>query len=203
MECRHATSLASTRSLRTPVAQIFVSAIRYLWKHLDAASLGAFGLFLMLAWAIFPVPDRKDLTEIVGPLSSYSVEADQSWFARYLARRRHTYVLFRVAGVDGRFWNDTVGPGNVRSVFPRLGVPIRTYRMQHYSFGRINGDGEKTYGLEVDGSEVSSVDVAVGGDAVVAHFVLPVFGILAFAQAIRVWRKKARDERGPPVDRRG
>lgn len=164
---------------------------------MDAASLGAFGLFLIVAWAIFPVPDRKDLREIEGPLSSYSVEADQSWFARYLARRQHTYVLFKVAGIDGRFWNDAVGPGNVRSVFPRLGMQVRFYRISHYRFGRINGDAEKTYGLEVDGSEVSSVDVAVGGDAVVAHYVLPVLGILAFIQAIRAWRKKDRVERAP------
>jgi hypothetical protein len=170
-----------------------VSAIRYLWKHLDAAGLGAFGLFLIFAWAIFPVPDRKDLTAIEGPLSSYSVEADQSWFARNLERHRQVYVFFKVAGVDGRFWNDAVGPDNVRSVFPRLGVPIRLYRISHYPYRRINGDGEKTYGLKVDGSEVSSVDVAIGGDAVVAHRVLPVFGILAFIQAIRMWRKKARD----------
>jgi hypothetical protein len=48
--------------------------------------------------------------------------------------------------------------------------------------------------LEVDGSEVSSVDAALGGDAVVAHYVLPVFGILAFIYAVRLWRKRDRDE---------
>lgn len=179
-----------------------MAVIRFSWKHLVAASLGAFGLFVMFAWAIFPVPDRKGLTEVEGLLSSYSVEADQSWFARYLARRRHTYVLFKVSGIDGRFWNDAVGPNNVRSVFPDLGVPIRFYRISHYSFGRINGDGEKTYGLEVNGEQVRSVDAAIGGDAFIAHYVLPVLGMFFLIQSVGAWRKKDRSERRSSIDQR-
>jgi hypothetical protein len=167
--------------------------VRSLWKHLYSVVVGAFGLFLLLGWAIIPVPSRKDLIEVQGALSSYTVEADQSWFAQHLARRRTVTVLFKIAGSDGRFWNDAVGPGNVRSIFPQSGVAIRIFRDPHNPHSKINGDGEKTYGLMVDGTEIRSVDEALGYDSIFAYFVLPALGLVALGLAVGLWRKVDRE----------
>jgi hypothetical protein len=183
-------------------SHFLVSAIRSLWKHLGAAFFGAFGLFLVFVWVMFPVPGRRNLTEVEGSLSAYSIETDRSWFAHDVARRPHTYVLFKVEGVDGRFWNDAVGPGNVRAVFPHLGVRIRFYRISHYPYLRINGNGEKTYGLDVDGLEVQSVDSAFGYDSFLVVGVAPILGIVVLIFAILAWRKKDRDERSSSVAQR-
>ena len=72
--------------------------------------LGCFGIFLLFAWTIFPVPRRAELIEVTGPLASYSIEQDNSWFSR----RRTSHVLFRLGDYQGRFWSDAVGPGNVK-----------------------------------------------------------------------------------------
>jgi len=164
-----------------------------LWDRLTILVAGAFGFFLVISWAIFPVPTRQDLTEVSGILASYSIEGDQSWFARHGRGRPTVYVLFKITDHPGRFWSDAVDPGNVRSIFPHPGVALNFYhRSTLGTSGLINGDGEKTYGLTVDGAQVQSVDDAVGHDAVHAHYVLPGLGLLMLALAGYWWRNPRR-----------
>ncbi len=172
--------------------------VRSLWKHFYSVVVGAFGLFLLLNWAIFSLPSRQDLAEVHGELSSYTVEADQSWFAQHLARRRTVHVLFKIVGSDGRFWNDAVGPGNVRSIFPQSGVAIRTFRDLHSPYSKINGDGEKTYGLMVDGTEIRSLDEALGHDSIISYFVLPALGLGFLGLAWWRWKKVDREAAASP-----
>ncbi|HJU11347.1 MAG TPA: hypothetical protein VJ728_10745 [Candidatus Binataceae bacterium] len=160
-------------------------------KNLNSFITGALGVMLMFTWAIAPVPAPKNLKPVTGRLLDYCVELDNSWTKKYLARNSNVYVLFRIAGVKGRFWNDAVRAGNVTSVLPHSGVLVSTYRVLPYSFSKINGDGEKTYGLWVDGTEIQSVDVALGGDSILAHYVLPGLGTLFL---IFAWRTYKRDD---------
>lgn len=163
--------------------------IRALWKHLNAVMVGAFGLLLIFAWAIMPVPHRDQLTEVIGVLESYSVEADQSLIQRS-AKHRNLYVLFKVADHAGRFWNGAVGPANVRTIFTHPGVRLDFYAPPRDWFHPINGDAEKTYGLSVDGAEISSLDEALGSDNFVVHFVFPPLGVLSLVLAVFLWKKK-------------
>jgi hypothetical protein len=163
---------------------------RMLLKHAYSLSMGAFGLLLLFAWAIFPVPSRADLTEVTGALASYSVEADQSWFAQHIKLRPSIFVLFKLTDRDGRFWSDSVNPGNMRTTFSHEGVALRFYQPTRRFYRPINGDGVKTYGLSVDGSEIQSVDDALSHDKVLAEFVIPSIGVLVLIFAARTWRKE-------------
>lgn len=154
------------------------------WKHTDVIGPGALGLLVLLSWAIFPTPTRRDLVKVDGVLSSYSIEADESW----MAQRRDVYVLFTIADRPGRFWSDAVVPANVRTVFfSKLGAQVSFYRLRHPTTHRINGDGEKTWGLTVNGAEVQSVDYAVAHDAIISHYVLPALGVLLLGLAITAY----------------
>src|SRR6478752_9493326 len=139
----------------------FMCVLRTTWDHLGEVIMGPIGLLCLVAWAISPVPSRGDLTEVNGLLSSYTVEANQSWIGR---GRPSVYVLFKVADHSGRFWNDSIDPDNVSSIFRHPGVALRFYRQSHRSVGLINGDAEKTWGLTVDGSEITSLDQAISHD---------------------------------------
>jgi hypothetical protein len=44
--------------------------------------------------------------------------------------------------------------------------------------------------LEVDGAEIVSVDVDLGGDATLARYVLAMLGVILLIFAIRMWRKR-------------
>jgi hypothetical protein len=140
------------RPTRIPSIPSIRRGIKSFWDRLNAVAIGAFGLFLLISWAIFPVPTPQDLTEVSGALASYSIEADQSWFARHARGQPSVYVLFKIADQPGRFWSDAVDPGNVRSIFPHPGVALNFYHRSTRTSGLINGDGEKTYGLTVDGA---------------------------------------------------
>jgi hypothetical protein len=147
---------------------------------------------VFLIMAIFPIPTREDLTGVSGELASYSIEADQSWFARHVQRRSDGYVLFKIANHDGRFWSDAVDPRNAHSIFLRHGVLLSFYRPSPRSLALVNGDGEKTYGLTVDGTQVQSPDDAVAHDTVLARHVLPGMAVAMFGLAVYWWRNPRR-----------
>jgi hypothetical protein len=95
------------------------------------------------------------------------------------------YLLFKLADHEGRFWSDTVNPGNTGSIFPRRGIALSFYRRaspRRFSL-LVNGDGEKTYGRTVDGTQIQSADDAVTHDAVLAHYALPGMGVLILGLA--------------------
>jgi hypothetical protein len=168
-------------------------ALVLVWRHVMSIMIGAFSIFLIFQWAIVPAPTRGELIEVAGPLASYSIEQDNSWFSQHLARRRDIYVLFKLADYPGRFWSDAVGPGNVKYQFPHLGANVRVYRAAHISHGLINGDGEKTWGLSVDGQNIQSVDEALSFDHLLTLGVLPMLGVAMVALAIFMWKKEVRD----------
>jgi len=178
-----------------------MSALRATWDHLQEVIIGAMGLFSLVAWAIFPVPSRADLTEVNGILASYTIEAEQSWLDRYGLGRRTVVVLFRVADRSGRFWNDSVDPNNARYIFRHSGAALRFYQQSHRSSGLINGDAQKTWGLTVDGSEITSVDDAISHDAFLSHIVLPGLGVLGLIIAGFVWKKTDSERKGNRPDR--
>jgi hypothetical protein len=168
-----------------------MTILRMLWKYLTPITLGALGLLLLLFWTTSPVPSRDELAEIDGVLSSYAVEADQSAFAKYLSKR-HSYVLSKLENREGRFWSEYLG-ANAATVFSHKGVPVRLYVSPHPRTHSINGDGEKTYGLFVDGSEIVSPEDAVGVDSMVVRWVFPALGVLFLWLAWSSWKKVARD----------
>jgi hypothetical protein len=106
-----------------------------------------------------------------------------------LKGRRTVYVLFKLDGAPGRFWNDDITPGNVQAVFTHPGVLVACFRVSDHRFSRVNGDGEKTYGMYVDGHEVQAVDAAVSHDRVISRYVLPALGIAFLVMAWHRWRK--------------
>ena len=148
------------------------------------------GAFLLMAWALFPVPSRSDLAEINGELKSYSIEADQNWFKVLSRHRTKAYVLFKVVGREGRFWSDALGANNVTSIFAHDGSALRFYCPPRKFFAAINGDGVKTYGLSVDGVEIQSVDDAIEHDSILAHYVLPALGALLLGLSAITWERE-------------
>ena len=167
--------------------RLFISILRTIWDRLRVVLVGVVGLSFLLAWVIFPVPSREDLTEVNGTLLSYSVEPGQSWLAGH-----HTssdYVLLKLDGLNGRFWNEALTPYNVSRILPHPGIPLNFYRLSHRSTRLVNGDGQKTWGLTVDGSQIRSLDEAISHDAFLAHVMLPVLGVLALIVAIYLWKK--------------
>jgi hypothetical protein len=174
-------------------------ALVLLWRHVMSMMIGIFSIFLIFQWAIVPVPTRGELIEVAGPLASYSIEQDNSWFSQHLARRRDIYVLFKLADYQGRFWSGAVGPENVKDYFSHLGADVRVYRVAHKSNGLINGDGEKTWGLSVDGQNIQSVEEALSIDHLLTQGVLPFLGLAMVALAIFMWKKEVRDaeKQGP------
>src|SRR5262245_3653149 len=120
-----------------------IAALRALWTHCGSLSLGAFSVFFMFAWAIFPPPRLEELTEITGTLTSYSVEPEQT----PLGQSGSTLVLFSVADHAGRFWSDSVTATNVTELFPRSGLTLHFYSA-HYP--PLNGDAQKVYGLSIE-----------------------------------------------------
>jgi hypothetical protein len=167
-----------------------MTALRLLWKYFSPITQGALGLLLLLYWVTSPVPSRNELVEIDGRLASYTVEADRSAFA--FMSKRHNYVLFNLENHDGRFWSEYLG-ANAGTVFSQKGIPVRLYVSPHPRTHSINGDGVKTYGLYVDGSEIVSPENAIGVDSMVVRWVLPVLGTLIFWLAWRSWKKVARE----------
>lgn len=131
----------------------------------------AFGSFGLVMAAVLPTPRVQDLAEVRGTLISHSVEEDRSWFAQHLARRGPTvYVLFRVAGQEGRFWNPALDPENVASALPHPGVELRFHVWPGGERDLVNGDGRKSYGLSVDGRPIRSVEEAVSDEEAAAGF---------------------------------
>lgn len=166
------------------------TVLRMVWNEPSAVFVGVAGLLLLFVWAFVPMPSRDELTEVSGTLLSYSVEPDQSWFAQHLSRRSaKTYVLFSIAGHSGRFWNESVNPANVNTIFPHIGVTLRFYYSSRKSSGRVNGDGERSWGLTVDGSEIESVDQALLDNAFPVRYVFPPLGAVSLIFAIYVLRK--------------
>ncbi len=162
-------------------------------RHVLSLMIGCFSIFLLFVWAIFPVPRRGELIEVAGPLTSYSIEQNNSWFSQHLARRRTIYVLFKLGDYQGRFWSDAVGPGNVKSYFAHDGAEVSVYRGIHRFYRPINGDGVKTWGLSVDGQEIQSVDEALSNDQILVFGVTPVLGMAILTLAIFAWKKEDRD----------
>ena len=172
--------------------------LRMVWNDPDAVFLAVAGSLLLFVWAFVPMPSRDDLTEVSGPLLSYSVESDQSWFAQHLSRSGpKTYVLFSIAGQSGRFWNESVNPANVKTIFPHIGVTLKFYHPLRKSSGRVNGDGAKSWGLTVDGFEIESVDQALLDNAFPARYVFPPLGAASLFLAIYLLRK--RNHPGAPA----
>ena len=167
-----------------------MTALRLFWKYFSPVTQGALGLLLLLYWVTSPVPSRNELVEIDGRLASYTVEADRSAVA--FMSKRHNYVLFNLENRDGRFWSEYLG-ANAGTVFSEIGTPIRLYVSPHPRTHSINGDGVKTYGLYVDGSEIVSPENAIGVDSMVVRWVLPVLGTLILWLAWRSWKKVARE----------
>lgn len=161
-------------------------AFRVLRSRLASVAFGALAIFVMLSWVIRSPPSREDLREVDGALTGYTVEVEDSWNGRY---RHHRYVLFAVAGQNGRFWNDAVGPGNVGKVFTRAGAGLKFYVAKQYRYHAINGDGVKSYGLIVDGTEVRSVDNALVQDTILAYYVVPALGFAMLLLAVRQWKR--------------
>jgi len=163
-----------------------MTPLRLLWKYANPFIASVLGLVLLLYWVTSPIPSRNELVEIDGPFASYTVEADRSPFA-FLSKRR-IYVLFKLENHDGRFWSQYLG-ANAGTVLSQKGVPIRLYVAPHPRTHSINGDGVKTYGLYVDGSEIVSPDNALEADWMVVHWVFPVIGALMLWLAWRSWKK--------------
>jgi hypothetical protein len=162
-----------------------MSSLLSQWRYIGVCALA---LFLIVVWILLPVPTAGDLTEVEGALVSYSIESKNVWYKSY-SRPDPVYVLFKVSGVDGRFWNEAVNPDNAKSIFPHAGAHIKLYRVTHYRFLKINGDGEKSYGLVVDGSEIQPLNSALRRDAIDAHFILPILAVLLLLQAGWAWRR--------------
>jgi len=145
---------------------------------------------LLFFWTTSPVPSLDELIEIDGRLASYTVEPDRSALA--FLSKRHNYVLFNLENHKGRFWSEYLG-GNADAVFSQKGIPVRLYVSPHPRSHSINGDGVKTYGLYVDGSEIVSPKNAVGVDLVLVRWVFPVFGTLTLWLSWRSWKKVAQE----------
>jgi hypothetical protein len=166
------------------------SVLGAFWIHFRSITLAATSILCMFAWLIFPVPRPEELTEIAGTLTSYSVEPERTPFGR----TRSTYVLFSVQDHAGRFWSDSVTPTNVTDVFPRSGLQLHFYAA-HY--GLTNGDGQKVYGLSIEGRTLQSVEDGLARDTALADYVMPAMGIVFLALAVWRWSQEARgDPRG-------
>jgi hypothetical protein len=175
------------------MTQGFSRVLALVGRHALALMIGAFGTFAIFVWAIFPMPGRGDLIEVAGPLVSYSIEKDNSWFSQNLARRRSIYVFFKIGNYKGRFWSAAVTPGNVATYLAHEGAEVRVYRASDKFYRPVNGDGEKTWGLSVDGREILSVDEALTKDRIFAYGIIPVLGMAMLALAISRWKKEDRD----------
>jgi hypothetical protein len=173
------------------MSQTVVDHSRF-WDRVDAVTIGTLAAIFLFGWLIFPMPRAEDLQEVTGKLASYSIEPDSSWFARNIAQRRKIYALFALENQPGRFWNDAVYPANASSVFPRRGVLVTTFRDPHSRHTRINGNGEKTFGLMVDGVVVQNAGDAVEHDTILEYLVLPLFGVGALGFAVWKWRRAGK-----------
>jgi hypothetical protein len=166
--------------------------LRFLWLHSTSLMQFCVGFALLFSWLLLPVPTFGELSEVNGLLESYAAEEDQSWFGKYLAPNRHSHMIFKVAGRDGRFWTDLVGSENVHEIFPRPGIPVRFSYQSHFRFlqaGTFNG-AVKSYGLVANGVEVASPQTAMEVDSFFQHFLLPPLGLLAIFLAWSSWKKE-------------
>ena len=167
-----------------------MAALRGPWAHFESITVGAFSVLCMFAWLIFPLPRPEKLTEIVGTLTSYSVEADQGVFA---GRPASEYVLFRVADHAGRFWSASVTPANVTEVFPRSGLQLHFYCDEHTPYHPVNGDGVKVYGLSVEGGvTLQSAGDELSHDSFLAYYTIPALGVGLLLLAVGRWKRKSR-----------
>jgi hypothetical protein len=162
----------------------------FFWKCVDIVPTAGLGLLFLTGWLVLPTPSFDDLIKVDGTLMSYSVEPSDSWAERLAPRPRHPYILFEVSGQPGRFWNDALNPNNVKSIFPRTGVSLTFYIPTHSHFLSINGDARKSYGLTVNGTEIQSIDVSIGGNSFLEEVICPPIGILLLWRAVYLWRKK-------------
>jgi hypothetical protein len=168
-----------------------IAALRGPWAHFESITVGALSVLFMFGWLIFPLPRPEKLTEIVGTLTSYSVEADQSWLARF-GRPRTEYVLFSLADHAGRFWSESLTPTNVTEVVPRSGLRVHFYTDPASRNRLVNGDGTKAYGLSIEGNAPQSAEEALSQDRFRLYYELPALGVLGWLLAVFRWRQKAR-----------
>jgi hypothetical protein len=166
-------------------------ACSFVARHALSILLGVASVFLIFVWAIVPIPKQAELIEVAGPLASYSIEQDNSVLPRFRLRPPTTYVLFKLANQQGRFWNDTVHPNNVKNYFTHVGAQIHVYRSIEARYRPINGDAEKTYGISIDGKVIASLDEALVYDRVAQGF-LALFGLVLLALARGRWKKENR-----------
>jgi hypothetical protein len=182
----------------SPPKEIWVAALRAFPTDVESILVVAAGVFCIFApWLLFPPPRLEELTEVTGTLTSYSVETDQSWSGRVAKRTRlgsppSEYVLFSVADHAGRFWTDSVTPTNVTEVFPRVGLALHFYRSTNSPYIRVNGDGEKVYGLSVEGYQLRSAEDDITHDSFLAHYVLPAMGVGLLLLVVLTGRLEAR-----------
>ena len=176
--------------------ELIIRRAKWLWEYLDSLMLALIGLVMALTWAVFPAPHRDALIEVNGTLSGWVIYRDQSFIGRII--NRHAALLFSVEGVTGRFWNPAVGPGTAVRIFERTGVPVQFWRERSYRSHRIDGSGEKTYGLTVDGNVIESLDNCLAAEQAGTRYLMPPVGLALLGLAAYRWRRQRRLAQSSP-----
>jgi hypothetical protein len=115
-----------------------------------------FAVFAPLLWA---PPAMGDLVPVEGRLLATSV-------IRSGAKTTHLYLLFKVEGAPGRFWNDALKDANANWLEHAQGSRVRVLFDPHGHPRLMARDAVKSYGLWVDGVELAAADTALQADRV-------------------------------------
>jgi hypothetical protein len=153
---------------------------------LCAALLSVFGLAsaIYVPLALYP-PSMRELVPAEGHV-------------RYCLYRHNStlFALIKLDGYPGRFWNDALKNGHADLLRGGEGSIVRVLYAPHTHYGPIAGDAVKSYGLWVNGVEISSAASALDQDKFASYVVAPLFGVVlsvfGFVRVRQIRRKLAR-----------
>ena len=153
--------------------------------HLSVVLMAtALGLFLLGVAVFQQLPGESELQEVRGTLSSYAFHG---------SRKGGFDVVLTIEGAPHRYWTDALSRD--AAVQTLRGAPqVSLYSERNPTYGPIDGDAYKSYGLWIDGRPVRSLEAALKRDAFFLHIAFPILGVACLGLALLGWRRRPANQ---------
>ena len=145
------------------------------------------GAALFVTSFVWSIPQRGDLHEVQGHLSSFYVKhySNRPWWP---GESKTWYSTVFKTEEGGIYYNGALTESLVRQTL-RPGASLRFYITARPRHTLAEG-AQPAYGLFVDGTEVQSLDSALGHERGMVRFGFPVLGLLLMALGyFGFWRR--------------